>query len=416
MIWSLGSFLLLCSIRLLFPSSHPYGDLTHSYTDHFSHMNAARLFFRVGANLWQKPIATLLPRVQGEAIAQLPSDLRPFAGPTGEVYAVPGWPPHKPIVASWTREHARPYPPGDLLVVAPLAALYHYTEISFWTINRLLIILFVFYTHIALLFVFQQYIDAKPHEKTPRIVILICSYVYSTFFAFQGFYDALTLVPLLCCAHCLQRKQGLAALVLYCVAATLHFRAFFLAPWAIYGAWLCWSQRARLRFTRWHGLAGVVAVGLAALSLGTFVQVWPTLRHLPINNGMQPGSPNFSIWWLAMVVGVWLWAATCFVRARAYLDLAVLGTLAVLGSSLHQAFEWHGIISLAWLCAPLSCPATTPPPWAARALWARIGSLGIFVTLVLMLPPDYVQRLFPAQAPVPSTQSAQPARLPAPAR
>ena len=37
---------------------HPWADLSNGvYTDHFSHMNTARVFPRVGRDLWRKPIA-----------------------------------------------------------------------------------------------------------------------------------------------------------------------------------------------------------------------------------------------------------------------------------------------------------------------------------------------------------------------
>ena len=45
---------------------HPWGDMSAgTFTDHLSHMNAARLFPRVGCDLWRVPIDERTGHVQG---------------------------------------------------------------------------------------------------------------------------------------------------------------------------------------------------------------------------------------------------------------------------------------------------------------------------------------------------------------
>lgn len=87
------SFALWTTWYLLHPNDHPSGDLSQGvYTDHFSHMNAARLFPRVALQIWQRPTRDLVVPLTPEETSQLPPDLRPFAGPGSGVFRVPGWP------------------------------------------------------------------------------------------------------------------------------------------------------------------------------------------------------------------------------------------------------------------------------------------------------------------------------------
>jgi len=46
------------------------------------------------------------------------------------------------------------YPPGDMLLVAPIAALYHYTNLSFGGACHLLIGWFIVLAHSALFYFF----------------------------------------------------------------------------------------------------------------------------------------------------------------------------------------------------------------------------------------------------------------------
>jgi hypothetical protein len=134
--------LVVCISWELFRSdAHPFGGLTPgAYTDHISHMNAARLFPRLGRDLWRRGIRDLVPLATPTERAQLPPDVQPNQGWTGGIYVVPGWPADKPAVMSWSTV-SRPYPPGDLLLVAPAALLFHFTSMSATVAYRLTIVL-----------------------------------------------------------------------------------------------------------------------------------------------------------------------------------------------------------------------------------------------------------------------------------
>src|SRR5262249_60823531 len=59
------------------PFPHPWGDLAGGvYSDHFSHMNCARLLPRAGLGLWRQPIDRPPPPLTVAAEAGLPASAR----------------------------------------------------------------------------------------------------------------------------------------------------------------------------------------------------------------------------------------------------------------------------------------------------------------------------------------------------
>src|ERR1700679_2861493 len=106
--------LLAWSAFIVARTHHPFHDIDNgTFTDHFSHLNAARIFPRVGLDLWRKPIADQFRRETPEELQALPFALR-YPG----TFFVPGWPLDKPLQQSWWHI-PRLYPPGDLLLVSP---------------------------------------------------------------------------------------------------------------------------------------------------------------------------------------------------------------------------------------------------------------------------------------------------------
>ena len=329
---------------------HPWGDLSRGvFTDHLSHMNAARLFPRVGSDLWRKPIAKMFRPLTDPEMAHMPADIRAGGSGTGGVYLVPGWPPTKPLVMSWTGK-SRMYPPGDMLLVAPIAALYHFAPISFKTTCRILLGWFVVAAHLALYWFLLAYFEG-PRSGIEWLGVF---FLYSAmiYWALEGFYDCATMVPLALCARYLGKRRSLAAIVAYCVAAFVHFRAFFLAPWAVYAALLVLKDRAWRRWTRRDVPAMVVAVVCAGASLYAFWLDLPDLRISGVSNPLLLGSPglNVPMAWnvailLAFCVGMLVWS-------RAWLDAAVLAWLGFTIFSLREFCWWHMLISMSWIGAP----------------------------------------------------------------
>jgi hypothetical protein len=111
-------------------------------------MSAARAFPLVGDELWRQPASRLFRSLARRELARLPEDARAMGDP--DTRHVPGWPADKPYFQSWSNK-PRLYPPGDLVLVAPVALAYHHTALSFSGATELLIVLFVFYGHVGLL-------------------------------------------------------------------------------------------------------------------------------------------------------------------------------------------------------------------------------------------------------------------------
>jgi hypothetical protein len=377
---------------------HPWGDLKRAnYTDHFSHMNAARVFPRVGIDLWRRPIDQMFHKLTPEELAALPIDVQTGGSYSGGVFEVPGWPPGKPLVTSWSN-HPRNYPPGDMLLVAPVAVLYHYQNISFSTANRLLLMLFLFYAHLALFFFFELTLVPAPESlalERARLVTAGLVYLEVIHWTLEGFYDAAALAPLVLCARSLRDRRGLAAMVAFCIAAFIHFRAFFFAPWAIYALVLTIRERQWRSWGVGRALMLALATALGAVSLGVFFILSPSLQNLPIHNFINlENDPRWLAWiMLPVFLGVVGVAARELRRLRAWLDLAVLGWLALMLVALHEAYPWHVILAMVpWLCAPPSVVATGD---AIRVHVVRLGVVVGSICLVFGYEPFAVWKLWP---------------------
>jgi len=328
---------------------HPWGDLSRGqFSDHFSHMNAARVFPRVGRDIWRRPIDALFPRLTSAEMARLPRDLKRFGGLGGGFFEVPGWPADKPLLTSWPNK-PRMYPPGDMLLVAPVALLYHYTGLSFSGACRLLIGLFIVTAHLALFLFFLTYF-----EQGSAIAWLICFFAYAQVmrWTLDGFYDPIAMVPLILCVRYSARRRGLAAVVAYCVGTVLHFRVFLQAPWVLWAA----AQAMRDRFWRhlcWRRVLALGVAGLCAvLSLYVFALDWPTLGLVAINNPLHHAGlgADKAMTWSCRVVA--LVCALTFLSQRAWFDLATLGWLALAIFGLREFYPWHLLIAMSWLVAP----------------------------------------------------------------
>jgi hypothetical protein len=333
---------------------HPWGDLSKGkFTDHFSHMNAARVFPRMGLDIWRVPISTKYRQLTPEELAATPSDVQTGASGTGGVYYVPGWPAKKPLAVGWSIK-TRMYPPGDMLVVAPIAALYHFTSLSLTGACRLLLGWFIVLAHMALFFFFLNYFEGKRDGLDWLAGFLVYSHVM--YWTLEGFYDAVAIVPLVVCARYLARRRGLAAGVAYCVGALLHFRVFFQAPWAIWALGLMVRDRFWRKLRPRHVVAITIALACAAASLYAFWLDWESLRGVYVNNPLRSALSEHDKamgWNLKVVLAI---CALAFIASRSWLDLLSLAWLGYIAFTLREFYYWHLLVSTAWIAAPASRP------------------------------------------------------------
>lgn len=376
------------------PNPHPWQDLTRGvYTDHFSHLNAARAFVRVGPRIYREGAATIGREPTLEERRAFPADVRSGGSFTGGIYMLPGLSQEKPWVTSWSGL-ARPYPPGDLVLVAPVAALYEKTSLSFTRANTLLIALFVLYAHagffVAARLVLRQASWARPVLAIGALVL----YFEAMHAALEGFYDVAAIAPVLLAFEYLAARRALAAALAYCVAAFIHFRVFFLAPVAVTAGVSFLAQRPwrSLRVRDAAALAAVVA--LALVTLATFSVLVPTLRTMEMNNPanvFEHPALHLPVLSFAVVASA---CAAVLVAAAAWFDLAMVAWLTLCFFSLRQAMGWHALIVLPWVIAPVMVarPGAGETVRAVRLAFVLYVALAILRTM--LWPGDWVPRLF----------------------
>jgi hypothetical protein len=358
--------------------AHPWGDLGDGvYSDHFSHMNVARAFPRVGIDIWRLPVDRMFRPLTAEEERSLPADLASGGSWSGGSYFVPGWRLDKPLVLGWSHD-PRLYPPGHLLLVAPVAVLYHVTDLPFAAATRLLLMLFILGAHLAFWVILDDATRSPP--RSPRLYWLgfAASYALVVFWTLNGFFDGVVLAPLALSTRDLGRRRPLSALVWYCVAAFLHFRAYFFAPLAIAAAVALVRERAwrRFRVADWAALAFTAILGLS--SLASFALVWSALKARPPENFVNLSAPH-PVVLPAFLIAVALVARVLWVE-RARFDVALCLWLAFMTIFYRYFCPWHAILAfLPWLFVPL--PAAGNP---ARIRAARLGFvvMGYLLTLV----------------------------------
>jgi hypothetical protein len=331
----------------------PWGDLSKGkFTDHFSHMNAARLFPHIGLDIWRVPIAKKYRQLTYAELEAVPPEAQPGGGLFGGVFYVPGWPKDKPLAIGWP-DKTRMYPPGDMLLVAPIAVLYHYTSLSLSGACRMLLGWFIVLAHLGLFFFFLNFFESKGSGLDWLIGFLVYSHVM--YWTLEGFYDAVAIVPLMVCARYLARRRGLAAGVAFCVGSLLHFRVFFHVPWAFWAVGILIKDRFWRRLRPLHVAAILFAVVCAAVTLLVFWLDWESLKSVYVNNPLRlAATPHDKamIWNFKVVLAV---CALGFLVSRAWLDLLSLAWLGFVAFSLREFYYWHLLISTAWVAAPARC-------------------------------------------------------------
>lgn len=400
LVLTVASLVVWSSLYLLFGPTHPYGDLSNgNYTDHFSHMNTARLFTHAGPAIWTGPMQDSAIPLTPEQRAALPADLTPEGGQEYPVFTVPGWPADKPFVSSWST-YPRFHPPGDMVLTAPVAVLYSFTDLSFSDANRLLILTFLALAHISI-YVLLKFWHPFDGMRPVGFLVLFIVYLELVHWSLEGFYEGVIIAPLVVSANFLARRKGLQAIAMFTLAAVLHFRAYFFAPLAIYGAFLVVRDRQWRTWTRREiDLAGVT-VALAVISLGVFSRISPWLREMNSDNpvGVTVADPDIAA--IAVLLLVAAIVAAVFVYTRSWLDLVLIGWLTTTSLLLQQTWWWDILSILAWLAMPIAASAAARPSAVNRLALIRdarivaVVFVGSFVFKnTSMLNPSWLQLFF----------------------
>lgn len=369
--------------EFLRPYQPPFGGLHGwTYSDHYSHMNAARLLTVCGTCVWTKPVRDMYPALDAEQRQRVDPELRPYLPRLTEFFFVPGWAPDKQLLINWSHL-PRPYPPGVYLLVAPVALAYHFTGMSFFEASRWLHVLFLLFAHAGLYVLLRGALEGRVRPAEIGLLGGVLVAVEFIRWAVEGFYDGVLLAPLVLCGFYLRERRGLAAVVAYCVAAFLHYRTFFLAPLVLYALYLIVKEK-QWRQWRGHAWAGVALAGvLGGASLYTFWLVSPWLGRFPATNPLRWISGN-GIALQVVLAGVL--AAAAFLYARAWLDVALLGWFVLMVSRVVQTQPWHALALVAWLALPA---------WTALSQRTGLVRDARFITVWMLASGVYGDGLLP---------------------
>ncbi|MBL8912272.1 MAG: hypothetical protein JNM17_16395 [Archangium sp.] len=316
-------WLVLCLAWLPFGAKRHFGELYDgAMTDHASHLNRVRAFMRVGPAVWATPAMEL-----GLTLSD------------GHI----NW-PELPVM----------YPAGMLVLHLPLAL----TVEAGMPLERASLMTIFFY---LLGFACVATVLAEQlHRRSPDVALHVLFALGLLGFVVRGFYDVW---PVLVLLLAFREERAERALLWWAVAAFLHYRVFFTAPFAALWAW------DLVRRGAWRQL--VIPGVLVGASLCTFALSASFLSRLPETNPTHAMGPA-----IAVVVAVAVFVAFS-AYARVSWRVTVPVVLLILATMLpRQTMSWHAY--LLWP-AMFSWRADEPMQqrWARYALFIVVMFVGM---------------------------------------
>ena len=360
------------------PNCHPYGDLScGTFTDHFSHVALARIFTVDGFEIYQRPRGELGRPLTAEEDAALPADLRDRAA-----LGVDGWPADKPYLTSWPQIPSF-YPPGDLLMVAPVAAAYSFTDMSFTEANLLTIELLLVYSHVTVFLMLLVAVRTRRLDVTEVLAFLLAYFLVMRW-TVEGFYDGSWIAPLVLTPLFLARRAGFAAVTTFTMSLFAHYRALFLLPWGVRGAVDIVTGRQWKPWTWGKTVMTGATVAMGGLTTATFLIAREAMEAHQRTNPFNPSFDGFDKANLVALALVAVPAAAVFAWKRSWLDLITVAWVYALVTRLPELHPWDAIALVPWLVAPvLSAGERDPLVHGVRA-----GAAVLVMSLVFTTPLD----------------------------
>lgn len=264
-----------------------------SMTDHVSHLNRTRLFFHVGPEIWTTPARELV------------------ALPDGAI----NWP-----------ELPTMYPVGMIVLHAPFAWVVDHFGVASERVGFFEILFYL----LGFAF-FAEFLFTNARGKSWIDAVILFAYGFGTLgFVLRGFYDVWPLLVLLSAFRFGAEKKDGWAVLLWTIAAVMHYRTYFTFPMVLWWFWRAPKD--------WK--VGVAAV-LGVASLTTFAMSARFLTLLPDNNPLH--TPLALV---PMVVVTAIYAGWK-VRLRRWEDLASVSGVVLCAALARQVMSWHPVIPLA---------------------------------------------------------------------
>lgn len=360
------------------PLCHTYADLScGAFTDHFSHVALARIFTEVGFEIYERPRGELGRPMTVEENAALPSDLRDRGA-----RVVDGWPPTKPFLTSWPQIPSF-YPPGDLVMFAPVAAGYSFTDMSFTELNLATIELLLLYAHVTVFLMVMAAMRARRLDAT-EVLALAVGYFLVIRWTLDGFYDGGWIAPLVLTPVFLARRAGFAAATSYAMALFAHYRALFLLPWGVRAVVDVVAGRQWRPWTRGKTAMTAATVAMAGLTTTAFLLARDAMEAHQRTNPFNPAYDSFDKANLVALAIVTVPAAIVFVWKRAWLDLVTVGWVYALITQVPELYPWDAVALVPWLVAPALSPVEHDP----LVRGARAATALLVMSVVFASPMD----------------------------
>lgn len=336
---------------------HVYADLScGQYTDHFSHVGMARMFTAVGVEIYDRPRGELGRPLTPEEQTALPPDLRPMGG----LRTVDGWPPDKPFFTSWPTA-ASFYPPGDLLMYAPVAAAYSFfDDASFARLNLATIQLLLVYAHVSI-FLMLLVNARRSHVDGADVLTMVLAYFLIVRWSLDGFYDGGWIAPLLVAPVFLVARTGFRTVTAVTAAAFAHFRGVFYLPWALRGLADIVRERQWKPWTRGKTAMTVATVVMGGLSLAAFLRLRDLLEVHQMTNVFNPSFDAFHLGSLVTLGLVVVPGAAVFVWRRSWLDVVTVLWIVFVIARLPELRPWDAVALVPWMVAPAVSPSGSDP-------------------------------------------------------
>jgi len=338
----------------------PNGGWAAGSSDHYSHWSSAILFYHRGVAIYRKPLHEVCPEVAADGIYTLVAK--------GDVCNIPERAGMRPLTTNW-RQFPRPYPPGWLLWHAPIAALHEHTALSFFTLNRLMVLQDLLAAHLAILAHAALLLLPRPGEVPSSPILALRAFVVALAglelvrWSMLGYYDAIAVAAAIVGVMCLRDRRDARAALWFSIAMFLHYRAIWIcAPLFV----VCCLRGA---FDRVALRRFVLPLSLVLLTLCTFVLVRRSLSGFPFTNPLYRfhfDRMNPEHWNLAIPVAV---AFAWMIGARAYLLAGVAAFHLLVLSRTLQVQPWHALSLIPLLALARIRPGRGAGEIAASALF-----------------------------------------------
>jgi hypothetical protein len=215
-----------------------YADLSSQFTDHLHHVYGVWL-------IWKHGLLALTT---------------PFGQLSGEGFAHP--------IALWP-ETPWMYPPGTVLLFAPLTALAQLVPLSLQQLATATVLYLSVWSHLG----FYLYADAcRRFPPGERLFLTAVGWLMLMRLTLEGFYDPLWLGAGAAVVGCASRGRYERALLWFALAASLHYRAAVYAPAGAYAFFAIVLRRPPRSWPR--GVLAVVLLSCLA-TVTCFVLMYP---------------------------------------------------------------------------------------------------------------------------------------------